>query len=51
MFRTELLTALIGKHTLYQSYNTVSKSIDLASCQACKNILLVVENAILIRYY
>jgi len=47
----ELLTALIGKNTIYQWYNTDSKIIDIASCKACKNISLDVENAILIRYY
>ena len=50
-FITELLTAMIGKSTIYQTYNTDSKSIDIATCKACKTILLVVNNAILIRYY
>jgi len=50
-FITELLSTLIGPNTIYQWYNTNSKFIDIASCKARKNILLVVENAILIRYY
>jgi len=50
-FIMELLTALIGKNTIYQTLNTDFKIIDIASCKACKNISLVVENAILIRYY
>jgi len=50
-FITELLTTLRGKNSIYQRQNTDSKLIDITSCTACKNILLVVENAILIRYY
>jgi len=50
-FIMELLTAVTDKYTMYQRYNTDSKLIDIASCKACKNISLVVENAILIRYY
>jgi len=51
VFITELLTALIGKKTMYQRLNTDSKLIYIASCKAYKNLLLVVDNAILIRYY
>jgi hypothetical protein len=47
----ELLTAIIGKHTIDQRYNTDSKLIYISSYKAHKHILLVVENAILIRYY
>ena len=43
-FQTESLTAMIGEIT-------DSKLIDIAPCKACKNISMVVENAILIRYY
>jgi len=50
-FITELLTAVMDKNTMYQRYNTDSKLIDIACCKACKNTSLVVENAILIRYY
>jgi len=50
-FIKELLTAAIGKNTIYQRSNTDSELIDIASCKACKNISLVVENAIWIRYY
>jgi len=50
-FITALLTAVIGKDTMYQRQNTDSKLIDIASCKTCKNISLVVENAILIRYH
>jgi len=49
-FITELLTAIIGKNTIYEMYNTDSKLIYIASCKAYKNTSLVVENAILIRY-
>jgi hypothetical protein len=48
---SELLTALIGKNTIYQRWNTDSKLIVIASCKASENILLAVENAILIWYY
>ena len=51
VFITELLTTIIGKNTIYQRYNTDSKLIYIASCKTYKNIILVVENAILIRYY
>ena len=47
----ELLTALIRKKTTYQRHNTGSKLIDIAHCKTPNNLLLVVENAILIRYY
>jgi len=50
-FIMELLTAVIDENPMYQRYNTDSKLIGIASCKACKNISLVVENAILIRYY
>ena len=50
-FITALLTAVIGKDRRYQRQNTDSKLIDIASCKTCKNISLVVENAILIRYH
>jgi hypothetical protein len=46
-----LFIPLLGENTIYQRYNTESKLIDIASCTACKNIYLVVENAILIKYY
>jgi len=49
-FLTELLTTLIGKNTRYQRWNTDSKLINISSCKACKDILLVVDNAILLRY-
>jgi len=49
VFIKELLTALQGKNTIYQRWNTDSKLIDNASCEACKNISLVVENVIWIR--
>jgi len=51
MFVMELLTVLIGKNTIYQRLNTDSKLFDIASCKACKNLSLVVENVILTRYY
>ena len=50
-FITELLTALIGKNTIYQRWNTDSKLSDIASCEACKNVSLGVENVFLIWYY
>jgi len=48
---TELLTTVIAKNTLYKKKNTDSKLINIASCMACKHVLLAVENAILMRYY
>jgi len=50
-FVTELLSAVIDQKTMYQRYNTDIKLSDIASCKACKNISLVVDNAILIRCY
>jgi len=49
--KTELLTASIGKNIIHERYNTDSKSIGIANCKSCRNVLLVVENAILMRYY
>jgi len=51
MFITELLTAFMGKNTIYQGYNTDCKLIDIASCKPFKNVVLVVENMILKTYY
>jgi len=51
MFRMELLTAQIGKNQIHQRQNTNSKLIDIASCEACQIISLVVGNVILISYY
>jgi hypothetical protein len=51
VFIMELLTVLIGNHTIYQRLNTDFKLIDIASCNAGKNIVSVVENVILIKYY
>jgi len=48
---TELLNASIGKNTIYHRKNTDSKAIDIANCKSCKHVSLVVEYAILIRYY
>jgi len=48
---TVLLTALAGTNTIYQSWNTDAKLIHIAKCTTCKSALLVVEIAILIRYY
>jgi len=48
---TELLTASIGKNTIYQRTNTDSKIIDIAHCTICTNTLLAVECTILIRHY
>jgi len=48
---TELLTAPIGKNTTYRRLNKDSNVIVIANCKACKNISLVVEHAILMRYY
>jgi len=50
-FITELLSTLLCKNTLYLMYNTDSKLIDIASFTAFKNISIVGENMILIRYY
>jgi hypothetical protein len=45
------LTALLGNKTIYHWWNTDSKLIDIGSSKRCKNISLVVDHAILIRYY
>jgi len=50
-FITVLLTALLGKNTIYGRWNTDTKLIDIANCSTSKNTLLVAENAILIWYY
>jgi hypothetical protein len=39
------------QNTLYQRLNTHFKSINIASGKTFKKVLLVVETAILIRYY
>jgi hypothetical protein len=48
---TVLLTAWLGKNTIYRRCNTDTKLIDIANCSTSKSTLLVVENPILIRYY
>jgi len=48
---TALLTALISKNTIYQRKNTDSKVVNIANSQTCKNKLLAVEYAILMKYY
>jgi hypothetical protein len=48
---TVLLTALLGKNTIYGRWNTDTKLIDIANCSTSKSSLLVAENSILIRYY
>jgi len=48
---TVLLTALLCKNTIYRSWNTDNKLIDIANCSTSKSTLLVAENAILIKYY
>ena len=48
---TVLLTALVGKNTIYWTWNTDTKLIDIAKCSTSKSTLLVAENAILLRYY
>ena len=47
----ELSNALIENNIICQRWNTDSKFIDIASCKVSKNISLVVEKTILIRYY
>jgi hypothetical protein len=49
--RTELLTAVIGKNTIYNRKNTDSKMINAADCEACKKRLLAVEYLSLIIYH
>jgi len=46
---TELLTTLIGKNKIYERKNPDFKIIDIAHCKTCKNTLLAVEYANLIR--
>jgi len=48
---TVLLTALLGKNTIYPRWNRNTKLIDIASWSISKSTLLVAVNAILIRYY
>jgi len=48
---TELLTAWICTNTVYRRLNTDSKLINIPNCKSSRNILPVVEYAILIRYY
>ena len=48
---TVLLTAFLGKNTIYWRWNTDTKLIDIANCFTSKSSLIVVENLILIRYY
>jgi len=48
---TVLLTALLGKNTIYWRWNTDTKLFDIANCSTSKNTLLVAENPILMRYY
>jgi hypothetical protein len=46
-FIADWFNVLKGKYTRYQRYNTDCKLIDIASCTACRNTLLVAENTIL----
>ena len=48
---TELLTAMIGKNSIYQWKNMDSKIIDIANSKTCKHKWLSVEYTILIRHY
>jgi len=48
---TLLLSALIGKNTIYWWWNTDTKLTDIANCSTSKTALLVAKNPILIRYY
>jgi len=48
---TESLTTLIGRDKLYQRWKTDSQSIEIANCKTSEDVLLVVDNLILIRYY
>jgi len=45
---TESLTIVIERNIIYHSKNTDSKLIDIANCKPYKNLLFVVEYAILI---
>jgi hypothetical protein len=47
---TELLTTFIARNTMHNRKNSDSKLIEIASCTACKHVLLVVQNTILVRY-
>jgi len=47
----ELLTALLGKNSIYLMNNMDFKIIDIADCNTCKNKFLAVEYTILIRHY
>jgi hypothetical protein len=43
MFISELLTALIGRNTIYQRWKTNSELIDIARCKPSKNVTLDIE--------
>jgi len=48
---TVLLTAFLGKNSIYWRWNTDTKLIDIANWSTSKSSLMVAENFILIRYY
>jgi hypothetical protein len=47
---TKLLTTFIAKNTMHNRKNMDSKLIEIAGCTACKDVSLVVQNTILVRY-
>jgi len=47
---SELLSALIAKHTTYHRKDTDSKPIKVADCKACKQRSLAVKKLVLILY-
>jgi len=51
MHIAELFTSLIGKNTIYPGKNTYSNLLYITKSKTCQNLLWVVENVILIRYY
>jgi len=48
---TIIWTTWIGANTIHERSNTDPKLFDIANCKTSKNVLFVVENAILKRYY
>jgi len=47
---SELLTAIIGKNTIYERKNAYSKIINIAICKTLKQRLLAAEYVILVSY-
>jgi len=49
--KTVLLTASLGKNTIYRRWNIDTNLINIANCSTSQNTSLVAQNGILIGYY